>query len=295
MLNTTRRLGLVLAPEVVQWDTPLFGGPPITDVLQKRICFTELEMEELAAHSSTFGPFAYEFDIDVLRRLGALPVVYMPQTPPGDNPLGVVGPFIVSHMKVIDRLLGILRNFEQDLMDKAVSKDCVITLNNVDNKGKPVSQYKIPCSALIDLISFLRFGNPQFSAMMGATSIVESLFYPADNEHVGDPLGYYRQREWRITGGYSVNNQPRGRLLQDHEKRDVIRTNPEFWEGKITYKDRRTPSVEKTVRRIDDAEVLCIPGPDDLFQMMKRLIVPEEMEGEAQRLLGDVVKVATLT
>ena len=244
MLKATRRLGLVLASEVVHWDTPLFGGPPITDVLQKRICFTELEMEELAAHSCTFGPFAYEFDIDTLRRLGALPVVYMPQTPLGDNKLGAVGPFIVSHMKVIAQLLGTLRKVEQSLMDKAVSKDCVVTLNNVDDQGNTVSEYKIPCSALIDLISFLRFRNPKFPALTGATSIVESLFYPAGNEHVRDRLGYYRQREWRITGGgggggggYSVNGQPRGRLLQDDEKEEVIRTNPRFWERKITYKD----------------------------------------------------------
>lgn len=64
---------------------------------------------------------------------------------------------------------------------------------------------------------------------------------------------------------------------------------------KIAYKDRKKTSVDKTVRRIDDAEVLCIPGPNELFRMMKRLIVPREMEVSAQRLLGDVVEVATLT
>ena len=295
MLETTKRLGLLLAPEIVQWDTPLFGGPPNTPVLQKRICFTELEMAELPMHTKTFGPFSYEFDIDTLRRLGALPVIYMPQTPSEDYHLGVIGSFVVSHMKVIDHVLGILRDVEQCLLDKELSEDCVVTLNNVDDHGRTMYEYKIPCQALIDLVKFLGFRNPSFSALTGVTSIVESLFYPTDNEHVGERLGFYRQREWRISGGYSVNGLPRGRFLQDDEKQSVIHTNPIFWEEKITHKDRKKTSIDKTVRRIDDAEVLCIPAPNELFRMMKRLIVPREMELSAQRLLGDVVEVATLT
>ena len=254
MLETTKRLGLVLAPEVVQWHTPLFGGPPITHVRQKRICFTELEMAELPTHSTTFGPFSYEFEIDRLRRMGALPVVYMAQTPQEDHHLGVVGSFVVSHMKAIDHVLGTLRTFEQILLDKAVSEGCFVTLKNVDDQQGTVDEYKIPCTALTDLVRFLRFRNPTFSALTGATSIVQSLFYPTDNEHDGDVLGYYRQREWRITGGYSVNDQLRGRLLEDHEKQELIRTNPRFWEGEIAYKDGVPSSADKTARRIDEAE-----------------------------------------
>ena len=38
--------------------------------------------------------------------------------------------------------------------------------------------------------------------MMGALSIAQALFYPTDDNHHDHELGYYRQREWRITADY---------------------------------------------------------------------------------------------
>ena len=71
ILRSMKELGLILAPEVVEWHTPVsLGTPSPIQVLQRRICFTELSLQELSQHSMRFGPFALEFDTVALRRFG---------------------------------------------------------------------------------------------------------------------------------------------------------------------------------------------------------------------------------
>jgi hypothetical protein len=80
ILRTIREIGLVLAPEILVWKQALANGEYRTIInRQHRICFTELSRDEIAQHGLKFGPFSLEFDIDTLRRVGALPVIYMPQ------------------------------------------------------------------------------------------------------------------------------------------------------------------------------------------------------------------------
>ncbi len=74
ILRSIRRTGLILAPEVVEWTTPVsLGSSSPYRVLQERICFTELPPDELPAHSQHFGPYAIEFDIAGLRRPARCP------------------------------------------------------------------------------------------------------------------------------------------------------------------------------------------------------------------------------
>ena len=87
--------GLVLAPEVVEWDVGAFTqGTEELRLLQRRLCFTELEQNELAAHAATFGPIALAFDIGKLRTAGATPVIYAPQGTT-DSPLSLISTFCV--------------------------------------------------------------------------------------------------------------------------------------------------------------------------------------------------------
>src|SRR5262245_55986431 len=72
--------GLLLTPEKFEFREALVGGStsPPWQIFQKRICFTELSPQQLGEHAKTFGKFAIEFDIPVLRRMGAVPVFYIP-------------------------------------------------------------------------------------------------------------------------------------------------------------------------------------------------------------------------
>ena len=80
ILALMKSAGLILAPEVVEWDASVVAGRAEQfRILQRRACFTELSPEELPSHAAVFGPVALSFDVAKLRSAGATPVIYAPQ------------------------------------------------------------------------------------------------------------------------------------------------------------------------------------------------------------------------
>ena len=278
---------MILAPEVVEWHTPVsLGTPSPIQVLQRRICFTELSPQELSQHSMRFGPFALEFQTIALRRIGALPVIYMPQALSGHDHLALLGPFVVGHLGQVRGTLERLAQlgqyddpaYLQNLGANVVADDCVVNLRNVDESGDIVQEFQVPWKAIRDLLRFIEFETAPFDAMTGVTSIAQALFYPADDDHHDQELGYYRQREWRITADYYVNGSPRGRSLQDEEKKLLLKLDESFWGGNTR------PS--KPIPRIDEALALVQPTPSELLDRVTRIIVPDEFSGRAHEILG---------
>ena len=292
-LQSIKRLGLVLAPEIVEWRTPVsIGSPSPIRLLQQRICFTELSRNELDKHSERFGPFAIEFDVMALRRAGALPVIYMPQALSKQDHLALLGPIIVGHLGHIKHTLDQLNNLSQfnnpDYIQNnfpgahKMAEDCIFTLKNTDKTGGIVQEFQVPWSAIKDFLSYIGFENAPFDAMTGVVSIAQSLFYPTDDEHTDEQLGYYMQREWRITAGYFINGVPRARLLDKKEKRILMEIDNSFWMRELQEKN-------EPFRRLDKAVALSWPSPEELLQMVTRIIVPEEILSEARQIFGNIV------
>ena len=290
ILRSIQRTGLVLAPEVVEWTTPVsLGSPSPYRVLQERICFTELAPDELPAHSQHFGPYAIEFNVTGLRRAGALPVIYMPQALSKDDHLALLGPFVVSHLAHIQHMvrnlndlnqLTDLNHVRQSVPDaERFADDCVFNLRNADERRGIVQDFKVPKKSIQNILAFLGFENAPFPAMIGAMTIVQSLFHPTDDEHLDEPLAYYRQREWRITANYSVNNQPRGLRLPDDAREQLLKVDGRFWRRQLHFQDQ-------TFRRVDRAVSLVLPPPKDVMSMITRLLVPSETIAQARSLFA---------
>ena len=292
IFHSMEKLGLVLAPEVVEWNDPVgLGTPSPIQVLQRRICFTELSPRELGGHSTRFGPFAIEFDTTALRRIGALPVMYIPQALSAQDHLASLGPFIVGH---VSQLLHSLKNLNQlDLLDnleywqtqnseaESIADECLVTLRNGDELRGHVQEFEVPLKTIRGIINYLTFETAPFNAMIGAVSIAQTMFYPTDDEHQNQELGYYRQREWRITADYSVNGSPRGRSLEDEEKDYLLGLDESFW-GRETHRSRQ-------LRRVDEALALVQPAPGELISMVRRFIVPDDFANDASKIFGDRV------
>ena len=155
ILRAIQRTGLILAPEVVEWTTPVSIGSlsPIR-ILQQRICFTELHRSELPAHAERFGPYAIEFDVTTLRRSGALPVIYMPQALSEHDHLALLGPLIVNHLGHIERTLRSLNDLHQltdlDYVRKRFpgaehfADDCMFNLANGDVQRGVIQESQVP-------------------------------------------------------------------------------------------------------------------------------------------------------
>lgn len=296
ILQSMEKLGLVLAPEVVQWDDPVgLGTPSPIQVLQRRICFTELSPRELSGHTTRFGPFALEFDTTALRRIGALPVIYMPQALSGEDHLALLGPFVVGHLGQMRGSLEKLNELDQldDLTylqgqnpeASSISDDCLVTLGNGDESRGVIQEFEVPLKTIRGVLNYLGFETAPFNTMLGAISIAQAMFYPTDDDHQNLELGYYRQREWRITGDYSVNGSPRGRSPRDEEKELLLGIDRVFWE-------RKTHSSGE-LRRVDEALVLVQPTPRELMGMVRRLIVPDAFANDASGIFeGPVTTVS---
>ncbi len=129
ILKSIKQSGLILAPEVVEWKQSLIDGKfrTITN-RQVRVSFTELDSNELCNHSKIFGPFSLEFDIVALRKLGALPVIYMPQHLEDGRNLSSVGASIVTQttVKIFNQSVTTIRKLFRYKLYKTILSRCSI-------------------------------------------------------------------------------------------------------------------------------------------------------------------------
>lgn len=277
ILECLSKIGIVLSPEIIEWNQPLSDGSfRKHHTIQQRICFTEITSHELHAHGVKFGPFAIEWEISNLRRLGAIPVFYIPQTL-NDNPgLSAIGISLVVQLsdcqRTIDKLLLLKQASELNINS--------VTLKNTNENGEVVHQYSVPTAILKNIVSYLSYRNAPFDMMRNTLDGVSRLFYPADNLSNDKFLDYYRQREWRLVGtekdGQAVYRNPKG-----NEAEQIRQTNPDFWNREIS-------GGPYQFKRIDQALVYSTVEGHHVLSTARRVIVPDVVLERAKKIISDV-------
>lgn len=195
ILELIRDFGLILTPEITTWEYPHADGSPPRkmEMVQRRVCFTELSPNELSRHAEEFGRFALEFEIDALKRLHALPVFYIPK---GDtSPLGQTLVIqLIDAMCVIDRMAKAKLILE--LPNVAHRVDFTFGFSN------GTKCFNIVASEMRRTIDGITYATTPPDMFSLALEGVMNLFYFADADSVyeNSALKYYRQREWRIAG-----------------------------------------------------------------------------------------------
>ncbi len=178
LLKGIKNVGMVLAPEVVEWRIPQVDGT--TKVIrnrQTRICFTELSRSELPGHAESFGPFSLEFPIQVLRQFGILPVIYVPQMVAGDRLLSSLGPVIVwmfenarHTLDLLDQLsklsdpqstLEIVRRTNPEAM--SVDSNYVLNLQNHNEDRTIVQRFEVKASIVRGILDYLTIRQPRLT------------------------------------------------------------------------------------------------------------------------------------
>jgi hypothetical protein len=243
ILALMKEVGLVLAPEVVSWDiTASGGGNQRFSILQKRACFTELALDELLPHSRIFGPISLTVKIAELRAAGATPVIYVPQGLQ-DSPLSQISStcaYGAYHTQaVLKQLQGVKEQSDLHIVARLanmpVSPDYELILRNPDAAGNIVAEYHVSAKHVQHVLQHVGFNNMPFDHSVGILSVFLNMFYPTDNAHTGDDLGYYRQREWRlIAGDVNFNGRPLGRSLSADEVKRLEKTDGRFWNRELT-------------------------------------------------------------
>lgn len=293
ILSLMKKVGLILAPEPVVWDMGILGGgaKPIV-LLQRRASFTELDISELPSHSQTFGPLSLAFDIGALRNAGAVPVIYVPK---GDcnDPVSWLATFCVNavyHTKYVLSHLNDLKKISdpENLCKQVgmpVDPSCVLELRNTDAAGKTVAEYKIPLVKIREFLQYVGFNNIPFDHSAAALGVYLNIFYPTDNPYKNDLLGYYRQREWRLTStDFSIKGRPITRELSQSEADELERADPDFWKRELAIEGVSKPRLAFAL--------VYDPKPGwNLFDVVKKVIGPKKAIDRIRTIVGTDVDV----
>lgn len=296
ILALIRKIGLVLAPEVLDWDLrSIAAGSEKLQLLQRRLCLTEISPPELWQHSTVFGPIALAFDIEKMRGAGAMPAFYVPQGAM-NNALSQIGTYCVlgaHHTKYVLERLQELKNFsDPDFaaghFQKPVDPNYNLTLRNSDSAGNIVATSDVPARQVQSVLKHVGFNNIPFDHSIGILSIFLNMFCPTDNTHTGEHLGYYRQREWRvIAGDVRFNNRPLGRPLLDNEKAELLAIDRLFWERALTYSDHQN-------RRCDLALVYEPVIGWNAFEFVEAIYAPGHTLEQVREVVGDDIPIYSL-
>ena len=203
-----------------------------------------LHETEIARHAEEFGLFAFELDTDAAGRLGAMPVIYIPQ-PVGDGKsryFDELGLHVIDHLSDIQQVF----KFLADLGGTASG-----TRNGrwIVQRALDRPRLELEAGLLNDLILNLR-NQVKFANLAATIKGIASLFYQADNDYALLPhLECSRQREWRIAGDLIGDSGRNSRPLTDAEATGVVKANPKFFNGIV-------PRTNGHHRRIELCQVL---------------------------------------
>jgi hypothetical protein len=263
-----RKIGLVLAPEILDWDLrAIAAGSEKLQLLQRRLCLTEISPSELCQHSTMFGPIAIAFDVEKMRD--------------------------AYHTKYVLERLQELKNlsdpaFVAEHIQKPVDPNYNLNLRNSDPAGNIIATYDVPAKQVQSMLKYVGFNNIPFDHSIGILSIFLNMFCPTDNTQTGEQLGYYRQREWRvIAGDVKLNDRSLGRQLLDEEKAELLAIDQLFWDKVLTYGDHQS-------RRCDLALVYKPITGWNAFEFAEAIYAPGHALEQVRAVVGDDIPIYSL-
>ena len=272
-----------MVPEQIEWKQPHADGSPprVLRILQRRVCFTELAPRELSEHAEKFGTFALEFDVDVIRRLGALPVFYVPdpsmQVADGSGIGAALVAMALDARAVIARMTGL-----QEIFDGAATVAEKLKFSTSFTANPDCKQnVTLDTAEARKLIAALGHGLTPLGGLNSGLGALLNFFYPADNRKGDGLLDYYRQREWRIACEFDVLGQKIVREVAPSEREQIVQIDSEFFAQTI---DSDCGLVERL------SKSLILPGLNGkrVIEMVRRVIVPTGALEHAKSILSAI-------
>jgi hypothetical protein len=224
------RFGILLVPEVVEFEGELDveTGTVTSELLaiQRRFCLTHLTESQLKSHALSFGSFHLEFTEDSIRKLGAIPVFYIPKSSPSKTSgLSILGNTLLHRLSEIQDILEILSELSTALTNKSLFSKKLKLASNRDEK----EFLRADLSWLLDSLSEEK---QSFKELAATIEVLSYMFYPTNRNAEStseDNIFYYLQREWRIIGGISLNMKQVDKYLTAHEKQHISSIDQEFF------------------------------------------------------------------
>jgi hypothetical protein len=288
ILEAIRDFGLLLTPQLIEWEQPSVGGaPPRTiPILQKRVCFTELAAPQLPAHAERFGHFALEFNIEVVRSLGAVPVFYIPQP----SQTGTDGSGMATALLAIaaDCWVVVQRMAFLDQMFKGPTPVAEKFDANFAFASSPAGggNYRIDRDEAKNVLAAIGHAVTPWTDLQNGAYGLLNFFHPTDNAKADRTLEYYREREWRVANNFRIN-LPGGQFVEVmhvptiDERARLMEIDPEFF-GRTIKRD------VGDVQTLDGTLVYPGIGSKRIIDMVGRVIVPASVVDRARESLAEL-------
>lgn len=278
ILRFMKEMGLLLTPEITEWpEVPAKGSPSESwYVATKRCSFTELAPPELLQHAEFFGRFAIEFDIQVLRSLGAIPVFYLPRTSGGNAAAETLATALVTCIGEIEVLLDRLSQLEKlGRSNSNNNEQFLVTENEIMISGTRCSVGGVKA-----LLSYLTEGMQPVVKLWAAIKALSGFFYPVEDLKYTELLGYYQQREWRILANMAKDRVELTRSLEAGELESLLALDPEFFGEQLLFPTGK-------YRRVDQCKLFERIDGKPIIRHARRVIVPAVAVARAKEILNE--------
>lgn len=265
ILESISEIGLMMTPETWELPVELVDGGPAPEpipIYQVRVCFTAITPADLEAHSECFGPFSLEFDISVLRRMGAMPVVYLAPTIGSKTEFGGSSISLLHRLKEIHMLLERLHSMK--LICSQISQPGPVRFKTASHGELSI---RASTTGVLDVVAALEHGIRDVDILRASIDSLSGLMYPS--EYSDDLLEYFKEREWRITNGFVHSASASGLFdeLSDENKAKAALQDPNYFNSLIEMKSGPGPVI-------DFCRVISDFDGKSIFDLCTRLVVP---------------------
>lgn len=270
--------GLLLAPE--NFEIPLLdaAGKQVDGVtfLQSRICFTEIHASELENHAKLFGPFSIAFEIDDIRRLGGLPVHYVP-LPNGSHLYGL-GSEIIGGIADATRVVAALSQIRAQV-EKSSTLGLVVTRAENGQEVRDAVRFNEEQTTLVRsfLDEFVALCGSDLNILHQKLLAAGACFYPTEHPTRTGKLHYYRQREWRIVEcGLKQNDRDLAPRATEIQKATLRSIDAEFFGKSVSVPAQSRIGEWMDARMVDRCRFLARVGDLDVRSLAKFLVIPDD-------------------
>lgn len=178
------------------------------------------------------------------------------------------------------------RKFEA--IAEVAGKDQAISLKKETADGEQLAEYFLRAKNARQLFDYLEHGGLTMGACAATLNVIQNMFCPTDNNHTGDILGYYRQREWRLVASELF---PRGQqmthALSPTEIEKLNAVDPRFWTRTLEYEGARYTRSQLALKH-------SLSSQWSIFDHVDAIYAPSSRLAEVQAAVGsNVVVTAT--
>ena len=279
-MRLMKEMGLLLTPEIIEWPEVQPDGSLSEPwyVAQKRCCFTELAPAELPQHAEVFGHFALEFEIQVLRSLGAIPVFYLPRTSEANGGLEAMATALVAGIGQLEVLFDRLSQLEGLVRSNPHKDERLLVTEN----GIVTHDTRCSVGEAEELLSFLTEGLPPALSLHAILKTMSGFFYPTEDLRYTDLQGYYQQREWRILANMARDGVELTRPLHAGEMESLLELDRAFFSRELSF--RTGP-----FRGVDQCRLFEQLDGKSIIRYASRVIVPAVAVVRAKRILNEPI------